>query len=101
MRDLASCWDEIDKMLAIKLSKIQACFGRRHIVLEHIYKDNFLYSKLEDCVFRAALSFIFEEAKRSKTSGFAKKNCGCVLKTSYGLSCACNLAMKIKEKLPI
>jgi len=45
------------------------------------------------------LSFIFEEAKCSKTTGFVKKNCGCVIKTSYEFPSACTLAMKIKKIL--
>jgi len=47
------------------------------------------------------LGFIFEEAKHSKKSGFSKRNCGCVIKTSYGLPCACIFAMEIKVNLPI
>jgi len=57
-----------------------------------------LYYELEGCVSRVALSFIFEEAKFFKTTDFVKKNYGCVIKTSYGLPCACTLAMKIKKK---
>ncbi|KEH18713.1 hypothetical protein MTR_8g028025 [Medicago truncatula] len=88
-----------NKMLAIQLSEIGASFGRRLIVLEHRYKDNFLHSELEGCVFVAALCLIFEEAKPSKTLSFSKKDCGCVIKTSYGLPCACILAIKIQQKL--
>jgi len=87
--DLASCWDEIDKILAIQLSKIQASFGMSRAVLEHRYKGIILYFELDGYLSRAALGFIFEEEKRSKTFGFAKKEYGCVHKTSYKLSCAC------------
>jgi len=87
--DFASCWDEINKILAIQLSEIQASFGRSGAVLEHRYKGNILYSELDGYLSRTALSFIFEEEKRSKTFGFAKKECGYVHKTSYKLYCAC------------
>jgi hypothetical protein len=33
--DLASCWDEIDKMLAIQLGEIQGSFGRSITIMEH------------------------------------------------------------------
>lgn len=46
--------------------------------LERKYKDNFLHSKLKGYVSRLALSFIFKEAKLSKTFDFAKKDCGFV-----------------------
>jgi len=42
--DLASSWNEIDKMLAIQLFEIQTSFGRSRTVLEHKYKGNFLYT---------------------------------------------------------
>jgi len=35
--DLASCWDEIDKMLVVQFSEIQGSFGRNKKVLEHKY----------------------------------------------------------------
>jgi len=38
--DLASCWDEIDKMLAVQFGEIQGSFGRNKTVLEHKYKKN-------------------------------------------------------------
>jgi len=101
VEDLTSCWDEIYKMLAIQLGEIQASFGRSRTVFEHIYKDNFLYYELEGYVSRTTLCFIFGEAKRSKTFIFAKKDCGCVQKTSYGLPCACIIATKSKGKFPI
>ena len=73
--DSETCWDVIDNVLTIQLSEIQASFGRSRTVLEHIYKGKFLYSKLEGCVSGSALSFIFEEAKHSKTTDIVKINC--------------------------
>jgi len=60
-----------------------------------------LYSEFEGYVSRPSLCFIYEEAKRSKAFGFARKDCGYVQKTTYGLPCACIIAMKRKEKFPI
>jgi hypothetical protein len=33
--DLTSCWDQIDKMLAIQLGEIQGSFGRSITIMEH------------------------------------------------------------------
>jgi len=57
--------------------------------------------ELEGYLSRRALKFIYDELKRSKTFGFGKEDCGCVQKTSYGLPCACIIAMKSKQKLPL
>jgi len=35
VRDLPSCWDEIDKMLKIQLGEIQGSFGRSITVMVH------------------------------------------------------------------
>ena len=61
MGDLASCCDEIDKMLKNQLGEIQGSFGRIIIVMVHKYKKLKLFSELEGYVFRATLGFIDEE----------------------------------------
>jgi len=99
--DLASCWDEIDKMLAVQFGEIQGSFGRNKIVLEHKYKNIKMMRELEAYVSRRALKFIYDELKRSKTFTFDKEDCGCVQKTSYGLHCVCIIAMKSNQKLPL
>jgi len=95
--DLASCWDEIDKMLKNQLGEIQGSFGRSMIVMEHKYKRQKLFSELEGYVSRAALSFIDDQLQRSRTFDFAKEDCGCVQMTTYGLPCACIIAEKRKK----
>jgi hypothetical protein len=99
--DFASCWDEINKMLIVQFGEIQGSFGRNNTILEHKYKTIKMMLELEGYVSRRALKFIYDELKRSKTFGFGKEYCGCVQKTSYGLSCACIIAMKSKQKLPL
>jgi len=99
--DLASCWDEIDKMLAVQFGEIQGSVGRNKTVLEHKYKKIKMMRELEGYVSRRALKFIYDELKRSKTFNFGKEDCGCVQKTSYGLPCAGIIAMKSKQKLSL
>jgi len=99
--DLTSCWDEIYKMLVVQFSEIQGSFGRNKTVLEHKYKKFKMMRELEGYVSRHALKFIYDELKCSKTFDFCKDDCGCVQKTSYGLPCACILAMKSKQKMPL
>jgi len=89
-------------MLVIQFWEIQSSFGRSVIVLEHRYKDVFLYSGLGGNMSRQAMSYIFVEEERArKTLCMDKKTCGCVQMTSYGLPCACFIAMKIRHKKPI
>jgi len=101
VRDLASCWDEIDKMLAIQLCEIQGTFGMSITGMEHKYKRHFLFYELEGYVFIPALGFIYDELTHFRTFGFAKEDCGCVQMTMYRLPCTCIIAMKRKKKSPI
>ena len=86
-------------MLAIQLGEIQGSSKRSITVMEHKYKRHKLFYELEGYLSRAALGFIDDELARSRTFGFDKEDC--VKKTSYELPCACIIAMKRKEKLPI
>jgi hypothetical protein len=52
-------------------------------------------------VSRKALDYIYHEAKRAEECGMNNKKCGCVLRKTYGLPCACVLARKIHNKLHI
>ncbi|KEH22604.1 hypothetical protein MTR_7g056013 [Medicago truncatula] len=100
--DLASCWDEIDKMLKNQFGEIQGSFGRSITVMVQKYKKkNKLFSELEGYVSKAALGFIDDEFERSRRFGFAKENCGCVQIATFRLPCAYILAEKRKKKLPI
>ncbi|KEH19766.1 hypothetical protein MTR_8g468040 [Medicago truncatula] len=99
--DLASYWDEIDKMLAIQLGEIQENFGRSINFIEHKYKRHKLCSQFEGYESRAALGFMDDELACSRTFGFDKEDCGCVQKTSYELPCACIIVEKRKKKFPI
>jgi len=66
--------------------------------LENRYKDVTLYSGLGGHMSRQAMNFIFVEEERArKTLCIEKKTCGCVQRTSYGLPCACFIAMKIRH----
>jgi len=70
--------------------------------LENRYKDVTLYSGLGGHMSRQAMNFIFVEEERArKTLCIEKKTCGCVQRTSYGLHCACFIAMKIRRNKPI
>ena len=56
MDDLASCWDEIHKMLVVQFGEIQGSFGRNKAVLEHKYKSIKMMRELEGYVSRRVMS---------------------------------------------
>lgn len=88
-------------MLDKHFTEIQGTLGRSYSILEHIYKEFFFYSELEDKVSRACLKFNFDKSKRYEVIVIDKKRCGFVIKTLYGLHYVCILAMKIRNEMPI
>jgi len=81
---------------------MQTSFGRSCTVLEHIFKDVILYSGLGDYVSRYVLgNIVVEEQSTKETLCMDTKSCGCVIRTSYGIPCACIIAMKIRDNKPI
>jgi alpha-glucosidase len=99
--DLVYCWDAIHQMLGNQFTKIKTSFGQSTTAVEHHFKDHFLYSRLIYNVSREGLKFIRGEEVRSRETGRNRKKCGCVIKRTYGLPCACLIALKIERKLPI
>ena len=100
--DLGTCWEKIEGMLANQFGEIQSSFGRSFTVLENRYKNVTLYSGSGGHMSRQAMTFIFVEEERArKTLCIEKKTCGCVEWMSYGLPCACFIAMKIRHNKPI
>ena len=67
-------------------NKIQASFEHSIFLKPHKYKGPF-YKNLQGYVSEKALHFISKE--RERYYGFS---CGCALRTSHGLPCACRLA---------
>ena len=100
--DLGTCWEKKHDMLVIQFTAIQTTFGQSVTVLEHRFKDVNLYSGLGGHVSRWALDNIaLEESRCRETLCMDKEICGCVQRTSYGLPCACKIAIKILEDKPI
>ncbi|GAU27086.1 hypothetical protein TSUD_103950 [Trifolium subterraneum] len=99
--DLVKGWEAMNQMIPNQLTKIKTSFGQSTTAVEHYFKNHFLYNKLVYNISRQALHFIRGEEIRSRDCGRNRKKCGCVIKKTYGLPCACLIALKIEKKLPI
>jgi hypothetical protein len=58
-----------------QFTEIHAIFGRSYTVLEHRYKDNFVYYGFKGKISRAGLNFIFEEGKYFKEITYELLEC--------------------------
>jgi len=60
-----------------------------------------MYKWLVGYVSRHALGLIVEEFDRGKHIGFYSESCGCILRTTYALPCACQLAQYDSRVIPL
>src|SRR3954466_5480808 len=99
--DLCRGWDTVNQMLENQHNEIQTSFGRSKTVMEHRFKGQILFSQLIYNISQTGLNFLFHEAKRSETTGPNSSLCGCAIRKTYGLPCACILAKKKNLNSPI
>ncbi|KAJ1443279.1 PKS-NRPS hybrid synthetase [Sesbania bispinosa] len=89
--DLCNCWDAMNNMITLQHTEIKASFQRSIMVVEHRF-NNPLYNELRGLVSRNALALIDDENQRINYVGIDSSACGCTLRNTHGLPCACQLA---------
>ena len=89
--DLCACWDSMNKLIILQHTEIKSSFEKSIITVEHRFNKSF-YAKLRGYVSRNALIHIGNEYERVKIVGIDSSLCGCTLKSTHGLPCACELA---------
>ncbi|XP_028216603.1 uncharacterized protein LOC114398627 [Glycine soja] len=86
--DLCSVWDAMNKMIALQHTEIKASFETSTHVVGHVFQKS-LYRRLLGMVSRYALNQIVAELERVDYAGKNPSSCGCVVRTTLGLPCAC------------
>ena len=69
-------------------------------MVEHVFKVT-LYKKLLGTVSRYALYQIAVEFEHVSYTGIDSSRCGCVMRTTHGLPCACELARYVVGSIPL
>ncbi|KAL5185362.1 putative protein FAR1-RELATED SEQUENCE 10 [Glycine soja] len=98
--DLCSVWDAINNMIMLQHAQIKASFETSTHVVGHVYKKT-LYKRLLGMVSRYALNEIAYEFERVCCFGNNPSSCGCVLRTTLGLPCACELQRYDGGSIPL
>jgi len=91
MDDLCFCWDSINKMIVLQHNAIKASFEKSLHAVGHAF-NIISYKKLLCFVPKYALQHITDEMDRIECVGLDKARCGCTLRSTHGLPCACELA---------
>jgi len=100
MGDICFCWDSVNKMIILQHNTIKASFEKSLNVVSHSFNVT-TYKKLVGFISKYALQYIVEEMNRLKWVGFDKEQCGCTLRSTHGLPCACELASSGFRSIPL
>ncbi|KAH1243480.1 hypothetical protein GmHk_07G020554 [Glycine max] len=98
--DLCSVWDAMNNMIMLQHTQIKASFETSTHVVGHAFKK-ILYKRLLGMVSRYALNEIAAEFERVHYAGNNPSSCGCVMRSTHGLPCACELSRYVVGSIPL
>ncbi|KAH1232862.1 hypothetical protein GmHk_09G025435 [Glycine max] len=98
--DLCSVWDAMNNMMMLQHTEIRASFETSTHVVGHVFKKT-LYKRLLGMVSMYALNEISVEFERVRHLKDNVSSCGCVLRTTLGLPCACELQRYEGGSIPL
>ncbi|KHN21030.1 Hypothetical protein glysoja_034152, partial [Glycine soja] len=93
-------WDAMNNMITLQHVEIKASFETSTHVVGHVYKKT-LYKRLLGMVSRDALNQIASEIDRLRYLGNNLSSCGCVMRSTHGLPCACELSRYTASSIPL
>jgi len=98
--DLCNDLDAMNKNIILQVGKIKASFQKSFYYTEHIHSGPF-YHNLRSFVSRDAMTLISDEFERVGAVGTNKNLCGCALRSTHELPCACELSGYTLKGVPI
>ena len=100
MGDSCKCWDAMNNMIIIQHNEFRSSF--KHSIHVLSYKFNVeMYKRLHGFVSRYALNHIVDEFDRVKFIGVNTLCCGCIVRCTHGVPCACELVRYALGSIPL
>ena len=90
----------MNNMMTLQHTQIKASFETSTHVVGHVFKVT-LYKKLLGMVSMYALNEISVEYECVPYAGKNPSRCGCVMRSTHGLSCACELFKYVVSFIPL
>ena len=90
----------MNNMVTLQHTEIRASLETSTHVVGHVFK-NTLYKSLLGMILRYVLNQIAAEFKRLHYAGNNPSSCGCVMRTTHGLPCACELSKYVFGCIPL
>ncbi|KAL5193307.1 Protein FAR1-RELATED SEQUENCE 6 [Glycine soja] len=98
--DLCSVWDAMNNMITLQHVEIKASFETSTHVVGHVFKKT-LYKRFLGMVSRDALNQITSKVDRLRYLDNNLSSCGCVMRSTHSLPCACELSRYIAGSIPV
>ena len=86
--------------MTLQQTQIKASFETSTHVVGHVFKVT-LYKKLLCMISRYTLNEIAAKYERATYAGKNPSRCGCVMRSTHGLSCACELFKYVVSFIPL
>ncbi|KAL5138295.1 hypothetical protein HKD37_10G028504 [Glycine soja] len=90
--ELCSVWEAMNNMITLQHTEIKISFETSKHVVKHVFKV-ILYKRL--------IGMIIAKFERVNYVGIDKSRCGCIMRTTQGLPCACELARYVVDSIPL
>ena len=97
---LCSVWEAMNNMITLQHTKIKASFETSTHMVRHVFKFT-LYKRLFGMVSRYVLNQIVVEFECVCYAGKNPSRCGCVMRTTHSLPCACELSKYVLGIIPL
>ncbi|XP_045802207.1 uncharacterized protein LOC123895761 [Trifolium pratense] len=98
--DLCKCLEGMNDNIILEVDKIKKSFQKSFYYAEKTHNSPF-FQYLRNFVSRAAMTLISDEMKRIDIVGTDKNLCGCKLRSTCELPCACELSGYTTSGVPI
>jgi len=90
----------MNNMMTLQHTQIKASFETSTYFVGHVYKKT-LSKRLLGMVSRYALNEIATELDRVQYFGNDPSSCGCAMRSTHGLPCACELSRYVVASIPM
>ncbi|XP_052193889.1 uncharacterized protein LOC127802218 [Diospyros lotus] len=98
--DLESSWTIINSPIELQHVEIKGSFEKSLTLVQHNFKP-VIFRELGGVISKSALNMVLMQSQLAHKIGIDKVSCGCVIRTTYGLPCACEIAEFMVQGRPI
>ena len=89
--DFESSWKIINSLIELQHTEIKGSFEKSLMLVQHNFKPE-IFKELRGIISRNAMNMVLKQTQIAQKIGMDKLACGCVIRSTYGLPCAYEIA---------